>query len=399
MTTYQKPLQPLAYTPKRRFLAEAGKPGLISVVIPCYNRAHIVRETLDSVLAQSYPDLEILIIDDGSTDNTWGVITTYNDSRIRYFYQNNGGLSAARNTGLEVARGEFIAFVDSDDLWYPWKLAAQIEIFKRHPEVGLIWSDMSTFATLSGGILADRHLRDYYSVYRTVDIERTITRAGTLGDLVSDAPPQIAACPYYVGDVFEHMFSGNLVHPSTAIVRRDRLRRSGPFEPEVTGTGAEDYHFYFRIASHGPVAFLDVPSTLYRIHPAQMSTCNRLEEARGNLSVMMHWAERRPPTVAQPMIRRSLASSHAWLGAEELNAGNPRTASLHLWRSLQLHAKPATVLMLLVSLIPQRTANVLRSLKRSMRLHLGAPIAGLMLSLLDDGFLFQIFDMVQSGTA
>ena len=101
------------------FLPGAGAPGLVSVIIPCYNRADIVRDTIDSILSQSYQNIEAIVIDDGSTDNTWGVISAYNDQRIRYFYQANGGLSAARNSGLEVARGEFIAFLDSDDEWNP----------------------------------------------------------------------------------------------------------------------------------------------------------------------------------------------------------------------------------------------------------------------------------------
>jgi hypothetical protein len=101
---------------------------------------------------------------------------------------------------------------------------------------------MSTFEN-PGEILAERHLRTYYSVYESVDFDGTPARAGTLRELVADSPQKFADCPYYVADVFQAMFGGNLVHPSTAIVRRERLQKSGPFEPEVTGPGAEDYHF------------------------------------------------------------------------------------------------------------------------------------------------------------
>ncbi|HZF73410.1 MAG TPA: glycosyltransferase family A protein, partial [Gemmatimonadaceae bacterium] len=98
-------------------MTDPGVPGLISIVIPCYNRAHIVRETIDSVLAQTYRNFEVILIDDGSTDNTREVVSSYDDRRIRYFYKANGGLSAARNSGLDSARGEFVAFLDSDDVW------------------------------------------------------------------------------------------------------------------------------------------------------------------------------------------------------------------------------------------------------------------------------------------
>ena len=386
---------------RQTFMTDPGVPGLISIVIPCYNRAHIVRERIDSVLAQTYRNFEVILIDDGSTDNTREAVSTYEDRRIRYFYKANGGLSAARNSGLDSARGEFVAFLDSDDVWQPWKLSAQVEIFRRHPDVGLIWSDMSTFETL-GEILAERHIRAYYSAYGVADFDHTQT-AGVVGDLlpVGGAPAAFADCRYYVADVFNHMFSGNLVHPSTAIVRRERLRQSGPFEPEVTGHGAEDYHFYFRICSHGPVGFLDAPTTLYRVHSAQLSTCNRLHEARGNLNVMNHWMKRLPPTIPPVVLRRSLASSHAWLGLEELNAGNARVATHHLWQSLRLHRRqPSTMRLFVVSLIPRRVASVMRTVKGGLHTVLARALPGLALLLLDDqSILFQLVGLLQPEMA
>jgi hypothetical protein len=194
------------------------------------------------------------------------------------------------------------------------------------------------------------------------------------------------------------MFSGNLVHPSTATVRRERLQKSGPFEPEITGFGAEDYHFYFRITSHGPVAFLDAPTTLYRVHPSQLSTCNSLHEARGNLNVVVHWMERRPPTLPQTVIHRSLAASHAWVGAEELNAGNSRVASRHLWQSLRLHTtQPSTVLLLFQSLLPRRTARVARAFKRLVLGTALRSLAWLPFAFSDEqGFLPQLVGLLQS---
>ena len=366
------------------FLPGPGVPGLVSIIIPCYNRADIVNETIDSVLAQTYEKFEIILVDDGSTDNTSEVICAYEDRRIRYFHQANGGLSAARNAGLSVAEGEFIAFLDSDDIWLDWKLNAQVEIFRRHAEVGLIWSDMSTF-TGAGKIDEERHLRTFYSAYDTVNFEDTHERPGMLSDLVPGVSPDLANSPYYVADVFQHMFSGNLVLPSTAIVRRARLQKSGPFEPEFTGFGAEDYHFYFRICSEGPVAFLDAPTTLYRIHPSQMSTCNRLLEARANLHVITHWLHRRPSALPTKVVRRSLASSHAWLGTEELNAGNLRAATGHFWQSLLHHkTQPSTLLLLFLSLIPQRAAEILRALKRAALSSLVRPLTGLVVCFTDE---------------
>ena len=98
----------------------------VSVVIPAYNAEEYIAETLDSVLSQNYSDYEILVIDDGSTDHTGEVLAHYGD-RIHLFQKPNGGPASARNLGLKHARGRYIAFLDSDDLWHPEKLARQVE--------------------------------------------------------------------------------------------------------------------------------------------------------------------------------------------------------------------------------------------------------------------------------
>lgn len=106
---------------------------MISVVIPLYNKEHYIKSTVQSVLRQTYSDFEIIIIDDGSTDNSAQVIKTFNNSAIRYFYQENKGVSAARNYGIKVSKGEFIAFLDADDTWRPGFLSAMIELAQKYP--------------------------------------------------------------------------------------------------------------------------------------------------------------------------------------------------------------------------------------------------------------------------
>lgn len=106
----------------------------VSVIIPTYNRAEYVTQAIDSVLAQTYTDYEIIVVDDGSADNTKEVLLPYMD-RIRYIYQENAGVSAARNTGIKAAKGDWITFLDSDDEWLPGKLAVQIRAVERHPQL------------------------------------------------------------------------------------------------------------------------------------------------------------------------------------------------------------------------------------------------------------------------
>jgi glycosyltransferase involved in cell wall biosynthesis len=109
----------------------------VSVIVPAFNSSTYIGETIQSVLEQTHSALEILVIDDGSTDNTADVVRRY---PVRYFCQQNAGPSAARNTGIANARGEFIAFLDSDDLWIPQKLAVQLEAFRHHPDAGFSFS-------------------------------------------------------------------------------------------------------------------------------------------------------------------------------------------------------------------------------------------------------------------
>jgi glycosyltransferase involved in cell wall biosynthesis len=112
----------------------------ISVIIPTYNRCWILKEALDSVLSQEYNDFEIIVVDDGSNDATAALLSSYGD-RITSIYQKNSGVSAARNAGILMAKGNYIAFLDSDDMWLPQKLSCQIDFFRSHPEAAICQTD------------------------------------------------------------------------------------------------------------------------------------------------------------------------------------------------------------------------------------------------------------------
>ena len=113
---------------------------LISVIIPAYNHAKYLSEAIQSVLNQTYQNFEILIVDDGSTDNTRQVVQNYTDQRIKYIYQENRGLAASRNAGLRVTQGEYVAFLDADDIFLPHKLEVQLDWFEAHPSCGMVFS-------------------------------------------------------------------------------------------------------------------------------------------------------------------------------------------------------------------------------------------------------------------
>lgn len=120
----------------------------VSVIIPTYNRVHMVTQAIESILTQSYEDFEIIVVDDGSTDNTQEVISRYvelHPQKIHYIFKQNGGCASARNAGIKAATGDFVAFLDSDDLYEPRKLELQVELLNMEQDCGFVYSDCIEF--------------------------------------------------------------------------------------------------------------------------------------------------------------------------------------------------------------------------------------------------------------
>src|SRR5947207_692803 len=112
---------------------------LVSIVVPTYNRAYCLPRTIDSALAQTYASVEVIVVDDGSKDDTAALVRARygSDGRVQMISQQNAGVAAARNTGMAAARGDYVALLDSDDVWQPWKLELQMACMRAHPDVGM----------------------------------------------------------------------------------------------------------------------------------------------------------------------------------------------------------------------------------------------------------------------
>lgn len=207
----------------------------VSIIIPTYNNAQFLPATLESVFQQTFQDYEIIVIDDGSTDNTREVLTPYLH-RIHYLYQENQERSAARNYGISFAQGEFIAFLDSDDLWFPHKLERQVTVMDEHPEVVLVFSQA-----------------------RYVDSQGNPT--AFCGEWVDGKP----AKDVEVRSFFEDFVQGNVVYGggSTALVRREVLHQAGLFDTQITH--GEDWDLWWRISAKGVFAYIPEPLTYYRV--------------------------------------------------------------------------------------------------------------------------------------
>jgi glycosyltransferase involved in cell wall biosynthesis len=205
---------------------------MISIIIPTFNYGRFVTGAVDSALAQTYEDFEVIVVDDGSTDDTTERLAPY-QNRIRYVYQPNQGLSAARNTGISTARGDWIALLDADDLWHPRKLEIQAAYLEAHPELGVLAADsLSAF----DGIWP------------------------ALRDLSAIASTQVSLDELAIRSCFG---------PSGVVVRRSCFEKVGPFDTSLRSV--EDRDMWLRIAAHYPIVKLCVPLWYYRIHDGSMS--------------------------------------------------------------------------------------------------------------------------------
>lgn len=210
----------------------------VSVVIPVYNGMAYLRETLESVFAQTCPDFELIVVDDGSTDDTPRIIASYG-SRIRSFRQPNGGGASAINLGIRQARGEWIAWLSADDLWSPTKLEEQVGAIDARPFIGLLYSDFVTIGA-TGNVLSRVHL---------------------------PPPPSRRGC---VVELMRRCF----INGCASLIHREVFARIGLFDEKDRIT--YDYDMWLRLAPHFDIRYLPEVLASYRVHPGQLS---RREEA------------------------------------------------------------------------------------------------------------------------
>ncbi len=214
---------------------------LVSVIIPTYNRGWILKETIDSVLAQDFTDFELIVVDDGSTDNTQGILNSYKED-IVILRQDNKGVSSARNKGIASASGQFIAFLDSDDLWLSQKLSVQVDFFNTNPDALICQTEEKW---IRNGIRVNpkkRHKK-------------------------------------FSGDIFEPSLYLCLVSPSAVMIKRSLFEKTGMFDETLPA--CEDYDMWLRISCRYPVYLIDTPLIIKRGgHADQLSRSSGLDRYR-----------------------------------------------------------------------------------------------------------------------
>ena len=208
---------------------------LIDVILPTFNRAYCLKRTIDSVLSQTYQELNLYVIDDGSTDETKNLISQYqNESRVHYFFQDNKGVSAARNCGIQQGQAEWVAFVDSDDEWLPHKLETQVDFIKKNPNIRFIHSN-------------EIWMRNGVRVNPKKKFDKS----------------------YH--DLFRRSLEMCLISPSTVVMKKELCLQHGLFNEDFIV--CEDYDLWLKILATEEVGFVsDFLIKKYGGHSDQLST-------------------------------------------------------------------------------------------------------------------------------
>ena len=284
---------------------------LVSVVIPAYNCGAYLAMAVQSALDQDYPLKEIIVVDDGSTDDTPDVLAQFGE-RIVVVNQPNSGVAAARNLGMQTARGELIALLDADDLWLPGKLHKQVAYLNAHPELGAVYCAWREWPPDAQGKFTVPHIS-------CDDIER-------IGIEESDS-----------GWLYNKLLLDSIIHTTTLLMRREIMEQAGKFDHALRR--GQDYDYWFRMSRLAPIHKLSAVLSLYRIHPESIThkphrvnyPCMVLQKA------LDLWGRRGPEGMETPQAVVDGVLSRRWFdfGYMHLRQGDPKLAYEAFVRSIR----------------------------------------------------------------
>jgi glycosyltransferase involved in cell wall biosynthesis len=273
--------------------------SLVSVVIRTYNRAAYLREAVESVLGQTYRDFELIVVDDGSTDETSSLLDSYAGKVRVICLRHTGHTSMVLNAGVRAAHGELVAILDSDDVWLTDKLERQVELLAEHSGLGFVYGN-GCLLYPDGRVSAP-----------------------------ALAPDQIIA-----GSALRAMVRNNCVHPSTAVVRRSCLEQLGHFDERYIAS--ETFAFFLRLARVTQTRCVPEPVCLIRQHASQLSREHGLKTYEGAISALVELLDDRTlPLEIRLEAHRSIARYRTHLARTQVEAGEILQARRLVMRALQ----------------------------------------------------------------
>jgi glycosyltransferase involved in cell wall biosynthesis len=310
---------------------ESPSDSLVTAVIPTYNAARYVVEAVESALNQQDADIEVIVVDDGSTDDTESRLAPFLD-RIRYIRQNNSGPSVARNRGIREAKGKFIAFLDADDCWLPPKTAMQIALFAQKPHVGLVHSNIYVKDQRSG--------------------EQYIGKASRLP---------------YSGYCYPQIFWGHCVAPSASMIRKSVFDTVGLFDESIRGPSFEDEDLWLRIARVYEFDFVKEPLIVYRKHECNGSL-NQVRNVEDEFRVLVKalnedptlWLKLDRTLARQKLYRLAFSAGYSCVHANDIKRS--REYFMAAWKYAPIN--PLPIAYWGFSFLPNRVRELIRSLRR-----------------------------------
>jgi GT2 family glycosyltransferase len=337
----------------------------VSVIIATYNHAVSLPQTVASILQQTHPPLEVIIVDDGSTDDTEAVCADL-PSPVRYIRQENSGVSAARNRGITEARGEWVALADSDDLWAPEKLAVQLAALAGVSDARWCATGCQVIGADDAPVSGPQGFERVFAVFDRGGETPASFLARWLSRSEVRAHGQIHT--FYHGDFYEILFHGNVILPSSALIHRVVFEEAGRFDESFRL--AEETEFFHRAAAHRPGVMVMTPLVGYRVAQAGSLTnpTNTPRLVRAALTSLDRAAELRgqPTTSEREAYRHGRQRLLEELAYAELSLLNRRAARGALASAWEAGARktPRTVGLYTASLLPDVVLRGLHWVKR-----------------------------------
>jgi len=317
---------------------------LVSVLVPSFNSARYLTETLDSLFAQTYPAIEIVLVDDGSTDDTAALVERIGDPRLRYFRRPNSGRpSVPRNDGLRHARGRYVALCDSDDLLDPRLIEESVAVLESQPSVALTFTNYVQIDE-QGRFLAGSPL-DAYPLFRALPRERLDDRAFRIRQ----------------ADAYACLIEENFVRTSGVLIRRAALERIGPFDEDLPN--GDDRDMWLRLSRSFDVAFLDFAGVRYRRRGSNITSRGGLLSVAKVRVLRKQLADQTDPRLAA-RLRAQIALNLAVLGYHHQSQRELGRARAYYVESLRNRFSPQALKGLLITLLGRRIYGWLRPSQR-----------------------------------
>lgn len=333
---------------------------LVNVIVPAFNCGAYIGEALESVFSQTLADVEPIVVDDGSTDDTRAVVERFG-RRVHYVHQANQGPGKARNVALAAATAPFLAFMDADDVWERDHLRANHQVLDADADLGGVFSDFSIFDRT--GTLVARGNREMFPYFKRTgrDIDQVFEWRGTATLLDG------TVAPVYKGRIFETLFEGNFVLPTSMLVRREAALATGEFRVDLRTQ--QDYDYFLRFSKRFRLGYVDAPLVRYRRHAQQLTDPSRMELILLAVNrVIDQYEVELSDGHDRRRFQRRKAMLMAELGKVYLGQGRTRDARNALAESLRRAPLQAPACMpLLLSLVPTTWLNRLRRIRRQAR--------------------------------